>query len=219
LQSALTTYANLISTDPALIPLDLPDLRAVQTISMRAFGRPQGVLGTLGGMIMARANADCGAWVTDLLEVAPNDSVLEVGFGPGVIIQRLSELVAMGRIAGIDQSREMVKQARARNAAAIQSGCVDLRHGSVDSLPFDDNSFDKMLAINSMQVWPDPVAGLREMRRVLRPGGRIALGFTSYSGQSKKGLGETLIAAGFKNACVTEADRWVCVLAINPHRG
>ena len=60
----------------------------MRSILMRMFGRPQGVLGRLGGVIMARMNADCGAWVSDLLKVGPNDSVLEVGFGPGVVIQR-----------------------------------------------------------------------------------------------------------------------------------
>ena len=162
---------------------------------MRTFGRPQGLLGRFGGIIMARTNADCGSWVSDLLEVGPNDSVLEVGFGPGVVIQRLSKLAAAGHVAGIDQSWEMVEQARARNATAIQSGHIDGRHGSVESLPFDDNSFDKALAINSMQVWPDAVAGLREIRRVMKPGGAIALGFTPYSGQPNKGLAETLIGA------------------------
>jgi ubiquinone/menaquinone biosynthesis C-methylase UbiE len=107
-------------------------------------------------------NADCGSWVSDLLEIRPNDSVLEVGFGPGVVIQRLSKLATAGHVAGIDQSQEMVEQARARNATAIQSGRVDLRHGSVESLPFDGNSFDKALAINSMQLWPDATTGLRE---------------------------------------------------------
>ena len=72
-----------------------------------------------------------------------SDRVLEVGFGPGVIIHRLSKLAAAGHVAGIDQSREMVEQARARNATGIQSGRVDLRHGSVESLPFDYNSFDR----------------------------------------------------------------------------
>src|SRR5262249_7403282 len=128
----------------------------MQRIFLRMFGRPQGVLGRLGGLVMARMNAECGAWVCGLLEVRTNDSVLEVGFGPGVVIQRLSQLATAGHIAGIDQSREMVEQARARNAATIQSGRVDLRHGSVESLPFDGNKFDKALAINSMQVWPDP---------------------------------------------------------------
>jgi ubiquinone/menaquinone biosynthesis C-methylase UbiE len=191
-------------------------MSVMRSILMRAFGRPQGLLGRLGGIIMARTNADCGSWVSDLLEVGPNDRVLEVGFGPGVVIQRLSKLAAAGHVAGIDQSREMVEQARARNATAVQSGRVDLRHGSVESLPFDDNSFDKALAINSMQIWPDAVAGLREVRRVMKPGGGIALGFTLYSGQPNKGLTETLSAAGFTKAHVVETSKGFCALATRP---
>ena len=113
-------------------------MNVMRNIMIHMFGRPRGVLGRLGGMIMARTNDGCGAWVTDLLGVAPTDSVLEVGFGPGAVIQRLSKRASAGHVAGVDLSREMVAQARARNAAAIENGKVDLRHGSVGSLPFDD---------------------------------------------------------------------------------
>jgi ubiquinone/menaquinone biosynthesis C-methylase UbiE len=188
----------------------------MRPVLMSMFGRPQGVLGSLGGIIMARMNADCGAWVCEVLEIGPSDRVLEVGFGPGVVIQRVLKLAPAGNVAGIDQSREMVEQARARNATAIQSGRADLRHGSVESLPFEDNSFDKALAINSMQVWPDAVAGLREIRRVMKSGGRIALGFTRYSGQPNQGLIETLTLAGFTKAHMAETDRGFCALAIKP---
>jgi ubiquinone/menaquinone biosynthesis C-methylase UbiE len=97
---------------------------------------------------MDRMNADCGTWVTHLLEIRPNDEVLEVGFGPGVVIERLAK-------------RANAEQARARNATAVQDGRVKIRHSSVESLPFDDNSFHKALAINSMQYWPRAVTGLR----------------------------------------------------------
>jgi len=83
-------------------------------------------------------------------------------------------------------------------------------------LPFDDNVFDKALAINSMQVWADPASGLREIHRVIKPGARIALGFTIYSGQSKKGLTEILAATGFTKAHVVEKEKWFCVLALKP---
>ena len=187
----------------------------MRNMLMHMFGRPQGILGRLGGIIMTRTNEDCGVWVTELLEVGPNDTVLEVGFGPGVIVQRLSKLASRG-VAGIDPSREMLEQARGRNAIAIRNGCVDLRLGSVDGLPFEDNSFEKVLAINSMQVWPDATAGLREIRRVMKPAARVALGFTLYSGQPNEGLTELLMAAGFVNANVVEKDKWFCALASNP---
>ena len=110
----------------------------------------------------------------------------------------------------------MIEQAKARNVKAIESGRVDLRYGSAESLPFEGNTFTKALAINSMQVWPDAVAGLREMQRVMKPGGRIALGFTPYSGQSKNGLPEMLTAAGFTEAHLVEAEEGFCALAIKP---
>jgi ubiquinone/menaquinone biosynthesis C-methylase UbiE len=190
-------------------------MSVMRNMLMHMFGRPEGVLGRLGGVIMARTNEGCGAWVTELLEVGPTDTVLEVGFGPGVIVQRLSKLASRGHVAGIDPSREMVEQARARNAPAIQNGRVDLRRGSVDRLPFDNNSFDKVLAINSMQVWPDAAAGLQEIRRVMKPAARVALGFTIYSGQPNKGLTELLMAAGFTNANVVVKDKCFCALASN----
>jgi ubiquinone/menaquinone biosynthesis C-methylase UbiE len=130
-----------------------------QSLLMRAFGRPHGVLGKLGGIIMARLNQKCAAWVIGLLDIQSTDKVLEAGFGPGIGIRLLAESVPTGYIAGLDPSKEMVQQAKARNANAFASGRVDLRHGSVDSLPFEDGTFDKALAINSMQVWPDASGG------------------------------------------------------------
>jgi len=191
-------------------------MSAIESIFMRMFGRPRGALGRLGGLIMARTNQPCAVWVIGLLDIQPNDRVLEVGFGPGVGIQLLARSASAGYIAGVDSSEEMVEQARARNVKALESGRVDLRHGSVVSLPFEDRIFDKALAINSLQVWPDAVAGLREMRRVLKTGGRIALGFTPYSGQSKSGLPEMLTVAGFTEPHVVETDQGFCVLAIKP---
>jgi ubiquinone/menaquinone biosynthesis C-methylase UbiE len=191
--------------------LGFESMNATQHILMRMFGRPRGVPGRLGGIIMAHTNDACGAWVVELLEIETNESVLEVGFGPGVAIKRLSELA--GHVTGVDQSREMIAQARARNASAIKSGRVELRHGSADSLPFEDNTFDKAMAVNAMHIWPDGIAGLREMRRVMKSGGTIGLGFTPYSGQTRESLTEKLIAAGFSKAQLVEKDKNFCVLA------
>jgi ubiquinone/menaquinone biosynthesis C-methylase UbiE len=110
----------------------------------------------------------------------------------------------------------MVQQAAARNAAAIRTGAVDLRHGSVDRMPFEDDAFDTALAINSMQVWPDADAGLREIRHVLRPTGRVALAFTPYSGQPKAGVTEKVASAGFEDARLVDLRGGFCALARKP---
>jgi ubiquinone/menaquinone biosynthesis C-methylase UbiE len=180
---------------------------------MRMFGRPQGLLGRLGGHIMAWTKASFTRWVIDLLEIQPDDRVLEVGFGPGVAIRRLAASTPAVFIAGIDSSREMVEQAAARNAKAIAEGRVDLRAGSVERLPFEDNSFDKVLSINSLQVWPDAVAGLSEIQRVMKVGGKLALGFTAQSRQPVAGLKEQVMMAGFSELRLIKMDEGFCLLA------
>ena len=185
-------------------------------ILLHAFGRPRGLLGRLGGLMMARTNAACAAWVVTLLDIQPEDRVLEVGFGPGVAIQLMTRLTPVSFVAGVDASQEMVEQAAARNRQDIESGRVQLQHGAADSLPFEDKLFDKTVAINSMQVWPDVMAGLRELERVLKTGGTIALGFTPYSGQSKDGVPELLTNAGFANVRLVESGKGFCVIAFKP---
>jgi ubiquinone/menaquinone biosynthesis C-methylase UbiE len=183
---------------------------------MRMFGRPRGVLGRLGGAIMARMNRDAAAQVIALLDLRPDDKVLEVGFGPGVAIALMLPRVPTGAVAGIDLSPDMVGQAAARNAEAVRSRRADLRCGAADRLPFADDAFDKAIAINSMQVWPDAGAGLREIRRVLKSGGTVALGFTVNSGQPKEGVLDALAAAGFAQPRIMDGAKLFCAIATKP---
>jgi ubiquinone/menaquinone biosynthesis C-methylase UbiE len=184
-----------------------------ERILMRMFGRPEGVLGRLGGIILARTHRGFAQEVVAFLEIGASEKVLEVGFGPGIGIELLAKATHTGRVAGVDPSAEMVKQATARNAAAIRTGMVDLHRGTVASIPFQDNTFDTVIAINSMQVWPDATAGLREIRRVSAVGGRVALGFTPNSGQPRAGVTEMLSAAGFDEAHLAELRGGFCALA------
>jgi SAM-dependent methyltransferase len=97
-------------------------LGILDSLLMQMFGRPKGILGRLGGFILARTKRDFTEWVIYLLEIQPDDKVLEVGFGPGVGIEILASAVSTGYIAGVDYSKEMVEQARVRNAKAIETG-------------------------------------------------------------------------------------------------
>jgi ubiquinone/menaquinone biosynthesis C-methylase UbiE len=141
----------------------------------RQFREPTGLLGRLVGNLMARGNEYEGEWTVSLLNIQANDHVLEIGFGPGVSIQRVSQKATSGLVAGIDLSQAMVQTARKRNAAAIQAGRVELNQGNVAALPFGNDSFDKAFAIHSIYFWPKPTEGLRELRRVLKPGGLLAI--------------------------------------------
>jgi SAM-dependent methyltransferase len=191
---------------------DVP-MGIIKTIMTRMFGQPRGRSGRLSSDDRARLDAECGVRACELLEIAADDFILIAGFGPGVMVEHVSKLVPAGRVAGIDPSPGMVAQALARNAEVISGGRVDLLQGSIDSLPFDDDSFDGALSVNALQDWPAPVGGLREIRRVMRPGAVIALGSTPYAGQPQETIAEMLIDAGFEEIQVVEIEAGFCVLA------
>ena len=139
--------------------------------------RPHGAGGHMSGWVMAHrsSNRRRNSWVVSLLDVQPTDRVLEIGFGPGIAVRELAGRVTSGSVLGIDHSPVMLRQARRRNAAGVRSGRVDLRLASVTSLPDFGAPMDKILAVNSMGFWEDPVACLHDLRDRLRPGGLIAL--------------------------------------------
>src|SRR5215204_5557499 len=134
------------------------------------FGRPTGLSGRAAALLMAHrpSNRRRNSWAVSLLDVRRDDRVLEVGFGPGLAIWELSRIAVDGYACGIDHSELMLRWASRRNAD-------DLRLGSVDELPEFDAPFDKILAVNTMLFWSEPVARLAELRRLLRPGGLIAV--------------------------------------------
>jgi ubiquinone/menaquinone biosynthesis C-methylase UbiE len=141
------------------------------------FGRPTGLFGTIAGTIMAKraSNLERNVWAISLLKLRPTDRVLEIGFGPGIAIQKMSEVVTEGIIWGIDHSEVMFKQASKRNREALSKGRVKLLLGSVSTLSSLDGQVDKILDINSLQFWESPVDDLKKLRTYLAPGGIVAL--------------------------------------------
>jgi ubiquinone/menaquinone biosynthesis C-methylase UbiE len=99
-----------------------------------------------------------------------DEHALDIGCGPGVAVEVASRALAHGRIVGIDPSDAMLDDARRRTHGADN---VVLERATVDAIPLEDDSVDVAWALNSLHHWPDRVAGLVEVRRVLRPGGRF----------------------------------------------
>jgi SAM-dependent methyltransferase len=139
------------------------------------YRKPSGLFGRFIGNGMARRNTFDASWTVSLLDIEPESRILEIGFGPGVSTQYAAEKASKGFVAGIDHSETMVQAARRRNAAAVAAGRVDLKQGDVASLPYPDESFDKAFSIHSIYFWTKPVDCLKELRRVLKPGGLLAI--------------------------------------------
>ena len=141
----------------------------------RNFGEPRGTLGRLAGWIMARENVGLNRLVVELVDIGPEDRVLEVGCGPGVALADAARRASAGFTAGVDPSPVMVAQAQRRCRAAIAAGRAEVRLAAAGALPYADASFTRAFSVNALPHWPSAQAGCAELRRVLRPAGRVVI--------------------------------------------
>ncbi|MCR9142313.1 MAG: class I SAM-dependent methyltransferase [bacterium] len=135
--------------------------------------------GWIGRLIISRfldkGNAQLNEFCIGRMNLTEKDRVLEIGFGSGRTIADMARTVEF--VAGVDFSPEMVESAKSWNRRAIAEGKVDIRNAAVSALPFDDASFDKVYTANTIYFWPRPAQDAREIMRVIKPGGKLYLGF------------------------------------------
>ena len=139
------------------------------------FRKPTGWFGQVLGHVMAVQHKSLTLWAIELMNVRSGDRVLDVGCGGGMAVKLLSRRAPGGFVAGVDYSSDMVRQATRRNNRRVRHGQVAIELGDAMALPYADRSFDKVCAIETFYFWPDPLRGLREVRRVLKPGGQISV--------------------------------------------
>lgn len=139
--------------------------------------KPNGLLANLTGNKMNKANEQLYQLTLNNLNVTDGNSILEIGFGNGKFFPKLYSKAKNLQITGIDISHEMVTEAVKNNAALFESGHMKVKVGNSDSLPFEDNSFDKIFCINVIYFWEMPEVHLKEIYRVLKPGGVFYTGF------------------------------------------
>lgn len=159
---------------------------------------PSGAAGEEGVRLMARSGTAMAREAASLLGVEdPQARVLEIGFGPGLGIDALTGLLPAGEVIGVDPSEVSHRHAEARNAAAISRGNVVLLSGTAQALPLPDEHCDAAIFVDNLHFWPDPLEGLSEIRRVLRPGAPVVCAFTPPSGGPPSGLRRLFATAGF----------------------
>jgi len=142
--------------------------------------KPQGALGVVMGWLMASLNAAQNRATVDALDPPPGAAVLEIGFGPGHALQRLALSRPLSLVAGVDHSELMVARARHRLRANRGDAALDLRLGDAGDLPFPDERFDVVFAVNSYHLWPDKARALAEMAGVLKPGRDLMLSIRNF---------------------------------------
>ena len=116
------------------------------------------------------------------ISVGNHDTILDVGCGGGRTIHKLAAIAKEGRIFGIDHSEDSVATANRTNRQWIEMGRVEIRQGSVSHLPFSDRMFDLVTAVETHYYWPDLPADMREVLRVLKPGGALIIIAEAYKG-------------------------------------
>ncbi|MEU6820138.1 methyltransferase domain-containing protein [Streptomyces atriruber] len=124
-----------------------------------------------------RTAANSAAYLVGSLK--PHMAVLDIGCGPGTITADLAALVPDGRVTGVDRAPDILDQARA-TAAEHGLDNVEFAVADVHDLDYPDDSFCVVHAHQVLQHVGDPVRALREMRRVCRPGGIVAVRDADY---------------------------------------
>jgi ubiquinone/menaquinone biosynthesis C-methylase UbiE len=153
--------------------VDLSQLPASQFAAQLA--RPSGEVGVAVGDYMKQLNGRLIMAAYQRLAPPTGGRVVEIGFGNGKLIAELLAMAPGLTYVGVEVSETMVAAAGEHNFAHLQQGRVELHLASVEHLPFPEQAFDRALAVNTIYFWPDQVAGLRELRRVLRGEGWLVL--------------------------------------------
>jgi ubiquinone/menaquinone biosynthesis C-methylase UbiE len=122
-------------------------------------------------------------WGLTHVEMKPDFNILDVGCGGGRTIETLAAVAREGKVFGIDYSPASIAVARERNSTAIEHDRVHIQDGVVSSLPFPDDTFDLVTAVETHYYWPDLPGDVREVRRVLKPGGAFAIVAETYRGR------------------------------------
>jgi len=128
------------------------------------------------GLAVAAWLNETNARILATLGIEPRSQVLEIGFRNGRAAPDVLALAKDGHYAGIDLSPTMVDEAKRFNAGFVTLGRAEFHCAEAEQMPFPDATFDRAFSTGVIHFWPDPVIELRELRRVLRPGGFAVLG-------------------------------------------
>lgn len=202
---------------------------------MNQVRRPTRWVGRLAVWWMNWSHSELTDWGLKHVPIERNSSILDVGCGGGRSVQKMAAIATEGRVIGVDYSVGSADAARAKNAPLIRAGRVEIRQAPVSQLPFPDRTFDFVTAIETHYYWPDLPGDLKEVLRVVKPGGMAIVIGEAYRSRNDRMQGpamkllraallsadehrEWFVAAGFSEVQVFEerSQGWICVTGRRP---
>ena len=157
-----------------------------ETGKMSQFKKPRGWLGRLILRNMNLRHSKVTDWGLSHVSIESQYTILDVGCGGGKTISKLAERATQGKVYGIDYSDASVAASRKMNARWIEMGRVEVMQGSVSQLPFPDGMFELVTAVETHFWWPNMPGGVREIFRVVKPGGKLIIISEVYKGANTK---------------------------------
>lgn len=201
---------------------------------IRQCRKPHSLLGRFFLWEMGQRHMNLTGWGLSHVAIKRDFRILDVGCGGGRTVAKLAAMATTGSVSGLDYSRASVAASLRTNRAAVADGRVAIYHGSVSSLPFPDRHFDLVTAVETHFYWPNLTADLREIRRVLKPDGKVVIiaevykrsrfdptllvmKMLSASYLSEDEHREALAGAGYDNIEILTDRRkgWLCAIGVN----
>lgn len=195
--------------------------------------KPEGFWGKLMIRSMNRGHSELTDWALCHIDIKSGDHVLDVGCGGGKTVGKLCEKVGGGKVYGVDYSELCIKKAEKLNHKNVICGKAKLKKASVSALPFESDKFDFVTAVETYYFWPDKLNDLKEIARVLKPGGKLLLVFEMLKDKndpdkwakvekrlnieavSREYIDDMLERAGYQNirTYIKSGTSWLCAVA------
>ena len=136
---------------------------------------PTGPRGTLVAAMMNQQHAKLTLWGLSKITVGPEFVILDVGCGGGKTMGKLAKMAPQGKVFGLDYSLDMVKFSKKTNKTLVGKSRVEIIQGSVEKIGFREDFFDLVTACETYYFWKKFPDALKEIKRVLKPGGKLLL--------------------------------------------
>ena len=195
--------------------------------------KPAGFWGKLMIRSMNKGHHALTDWALEHVSVQNGFRVLDVGCGGGKTVGKLCSMVGSGKVYGVDYSELCVKKSEKFNHKNVLCGKANIIQASVSALPFEENTFDLVTAVETYYFWPDKLNDLLEIRRTLRQGGKLLLVFEmlktredpdrwreveqrlNIEAVSREDITDILLRAGYQNirSFTRSGTTWLCVTA------